>query len=66
MMQKVSTRTPQRTDGVPEDLAVFQQRMADCGIKVRLPTAGADYPLPEPIHIEGESLSETVIRQRGG
>ena len=65
-MQKASTRAAQRTDGVPEDLAVFQQRMADCGIKVRLPTAGADYQLPEPIHIEGEGLSETVIRLRGG
>ena len=65
-MQKVVTRTLPPTEGVPEDLAVFQRRMWDCGIQVRLPDAGPDFGLPEPIHIEGESLSDTVIRLRGG
>lgn len=65
-MQKVTTQAPPRTDGVPEDLAVFQRRMWDCGIHVRLPDAGSNFRMPDPIHIEGESLSDTVIRLRGG
>ena len=51
---------------ITEDLAVFARRMAEAGVRVRLPSAGAGYELPEPWRIEGEPLSETVIRARRG
>jgi hypothetical protein len=49
---------------VPEDILVFRARMEAAGIRVRLPNAGPDYKLPEPVTVEGEPLSETVIRLR--
>jgi hypothetical protein len=59
-------RNTRPAEGVAEDLLIFRARMEDCGVKVRLPTAGPDYRLPEPITVEGEPLSETVIRLRDG
>jgi hypothetical protein len=49
---------------VPEDLLIFQARMEAAGIRVRLPNAGPDYKPPKPITVEGEALSETVVRLR--
>ena len=49
---------------IPEDLLIFRARMEAAGIMVRLPTAGPDYQLPQPITVEGEPLSETVIQLR--
>jgi hypothetical protein len=62
-MRRVRART-RPTDAVAEDLLVFRARMGGCGVKVRLPTAGPDYELPEPFTVEGEPLSETVVRLR--
>ncbi len=64
VMKRTGIRTRFRTDGVPEDLLVFQARMADHGINVRLPNARSDFRLADPIRIEGEPLSNTVIRLR--
>lgn len=44
----------------------IQQYMLDIGLLSQLPNREADYDDPddEPIDIEGEPLSETVIRER--
>jgi hypothetical protein len=63
-MRRIRARTTRRTDAVAEDLLVFRARMEACGVKVRLPTASSDYELPEPFTVEGEPLSETVVRLR--
>jgi hypothetical protein len=63
-MRRIRARTTRRTDAVAEDLLVFRARMKACGVKVRLPTAGPGYELPEPFTVEGEPLSETVVRLR--
>ena len=65
-MKRATTRTSLPVESVPEDLLIFRARMKDCGVNVRLPSAGVDYRLPEPFHVEGELLSETVIRLRDG
>lgn len=52
------------TQGVPSDLLVLRRRLADAGVQVRLPTARAGHRLPEPWEMEGESLTETVVRLR--
>jgi hypothetical protein len=65
-MKNTANATDQRTGGIPEDLLIFRGRMSDNGISVRLPTAGPDYALPEPIQVDGEPLSETVKRLRAG
>ena len=62
---KVTRRVLPAQD-VPEDLLIFRARMEAAGIRVRLPNAGPDYPLPEPVTVEGEPLSHTVIRLRDG
>ncbi len=63
-MGRARTRTRLPAESVSEDLLIFRARMGDCGVNVRLPSAGADYELPEPFHVEGEPLSKTVIRLR--
>jgi hypothetical protein len=65
-VNRTRTRIGERTKGAPEDLLIFRARMDECGVKVRLPSAGAGYHLPEPIEIAGEPLSDTVIRLRDG
>jgi hypothetical protein len=52
--------------GVPADLLVLRSRLADAGVQLRLPTAGPGYRLPAPFEVQGESLSATVVRLRGG
>lgn len=63
-MKHTGIRSRFRTGSVPEDLLVFQARMAEYGIGVRLPTARSDFRLGEPITVEGEPLSETVVKLR--
>lgn len=65
-MKRTSSRTDPPIASVPEDLLIFRARMNAHGIEVRLPTAGPDYRLPEPFEVQGEPLSETVIRLRDG
>jgi Arc/MetJ-type ribon-helix-helix transcriptional regulator len=44
----------------------FHQHLIEIGLMSRLPDTDADYDDPDdqPISIEGEPLSETVIRER--
>jgi len=50
----------------PLTRAEFDQRLLDLGLISQLPDTAADFDDPddEPIAIEGEPLSETVIRER--
>lgn len=52
------------TQGIPSDLVVLQRRLANAGVQVRLPTVRSGYRLPEPWEMEGESLTDTVVRLR--
>ncbi len=63
-MSRTGTLSALPTQGVPPDLLVLRRRLADVGVKVRLPTARAGYRLPEPWEMEGESLTDTVVRLR--
>lgn len=63
-MNRTRTRVGEKTTGAPEDLLIFRARMDECGVGVRLPTTGAGYQLPEPIEVQGEPLSDTVIHLR--
>lgn len=49
---------------IADDLLIFRMRMNDRGIRVRLPSAGEDYRLPEPFEVAGRLLSDTVIHLR--
>jgi Arc/MetJ-type ribon-helix-helix transcriptional regulator len=46
--------------------AELQQHMQDIGVMSQLPDTAADFDDPgdQPIDLEGEPLSETVIRER--
>lgn len=50
----------------PLTRAEFDQRLLELGLLSQLPDTAADFDDPddEPIAIEGEPLSETVIRER--
>ena len=50
----------------PLTRAEFDQKLLDLGLMSQLPDTAADFDDPddEPIAIEGEPLSETVIRER--
>lgn len=64
-MLSTHSRPAFRTNGAPDDLVIFQARMASSGIQVRLPAVNPNYELSAPLALEGsEALSETVIRLR--
>lgn len=48
----------------PPALLEFQRRMAKMGIQVRLPTRDPNWELPDPVDLNGVSLSEMVVRLR--
>ena len=50
----------------PLTRAEFDQKLLELGLITRLPDTATDFDDPddEPIAIEGEPLSETVIRER--
>lgn len=54
------------SQGIPEDLAIFESRMRHHGVNITLPTIGVGFEFPEPWEIEGEPLSETIVRRRRG
>lgn len=54
------------SQGIPEDLAIFESRMRHNGVRITLPTMGVGFDFSEPWEIEGEPLSETVVRRRRG
>ena len=55
-----------RAAGLPLTEEEFQRHLVDLGLMSALPDTGPDVDDPddEPIGIEGEPLSETVIRER--
>ncbi|HET6228544.1 MAG TPA: hypothetical protein VFE05_00615 [Longimicrobiaceae bacterium] len=63
---KNAVRRPAASPALPDDLAIFESRMRHLGISVRLPDAGPGYAIPDTVSIEGEPLSETVVRLRRG
>ena len=50
----------------PATKDAFHQHLIDIGLMSQLPDTDADYDDPDdqPVTIQGESLSETVIRER--
>jgi hypothetical protein len=50
-------------DHSPE-LLVFQRRMAERGVLVQLPAAGAEWQLPEPLPIDAHEASRAVVELR--
>lgn len=59
----VANRAP--VTGMPEDLLIFQARMASSGITVRLPAeSSTPFELPELLPISGDDLSQAVLRSR--
>ena len=57
-----STGNPIRQHS-PELLAM-KRRAAEMGIELRLPTAGPDWQLPEPLPIPADVVSKIVVQQR--
>lgn len=57
---------PSPSSGNQLSEAEFQQHLLDLGLMTQLPETAADFDDPDdvPIAIEGEPLSETVIRER--
>ena len=49
-----------------EDLIEFKRRAEADGVYVQIPRRGAVWTEPTPLHIEGEQLSEVIIRLRHG
>ena len=56
--------TPVESSHADPDLLDLQRRAAAQGLNIRLPTAGPDWELPEPVEVEGELASEALIRLR--
>ena len=50
----------------PANKEAFHQRLIDMGLMTHLPDRANDYDDPDdqPVTIEGEPLSETIIRER--
>ena len=50
----------------PANKDAFHQRLIDMGLMTQLPDTANDYDDPDdqPITIEGEPISETIIRER--
>lgn len=65
-MKDSLTRNATPSQGIPEDLAIFESRMRHHGVGVTLPTVGEGFEFTEVWEIEGEPLSETVVRRRRG
>ena len=42
----------------------LRDRLAEDGVRIRIPRLGAKWDLPEPIEVEGETASEILIRWR--
>lgn len=49
---------------IPEDLRIFQERMAANGVHVAISVAGPGYQLPAPVHLDGTPLSDVVRQMR--
>lgn len=46
------------------ELLAMKRRAAEMGIDIRLPTAGPDWQLPEPLPIPADVVSTIVVQQR--
>ena len=55
--------TPPEPEYAP-DLIELRDRLAEDGVRIRIPRLGAKWDLPEPIEVEGETASEILIRWR--
>lgn len=60
--ERITTDTPDRQHS-PELLAM-KRRAEEMGIEIRLPTAGPDWQLPEPLPIPADVVSRIVVQQR--
>jgi hypothetical protein len=54
-----TTEEPDLSDA-PEDLRVFMEGLAACGITATLPKTGAEDPVLDPLYVPGVSLSEAL------
>lgn len=50
----------------PDHLRVFRDRMAEAGIRVRLPVDREAYTLPELERLHGKLVSEIIVDTRRG
>lgn len=48
----------------PPELLEMKRRAEELGIEIRLPTAGPDWQLPEPLPIPADVVSKIVVQQR--
>ncbi len=56
--------TPQPSEATVEQERRFAEHLLAQGILSHLPTGKRLYPDPEPIIVQGEPVSETIIRER--
>ena len=62
--------SPEQPDGKPdepeyhESWVDLRDRLAAKGVHIQIPRIGAQWELPEPIEVEGETASEILIRWR--
>lgn len=52
-------------ENTPDHLRVFRDRMADAGIRVRLPQQSKLYKLPELVKLPGKRVSDYILEARG-
>lgn len=50
--------------GAPDHLRVFRDRMAEAGIRVKIPRNKAAHKAPEPVRVAGTPLSELIAKGR--
>lgn len=66
-MENTEVRTRFQVTDAPEDLLLFQARMASLGITVRLPATGARFtPLTTRPPINADEWAEAIVRRRDG
>jgi len=59
-----SWQAPAPAETTPEQERQFAEHLLAQGILSHIPTGERLYPDPEPIIVQGESVSETIIRER--
>lgn len=59
-----SWQTPAPAETTPEQERRFAEHLLAQGILSHIPTGERLYPDPEPIIVQGEPVSETIIRER--
>ena len=65
-MKEMATEPDARPADLAEDLLYFRARMAEFGVRVTLPAEPTGDDRAEPLNIPGASLSEFILRDRGG